>query len=464
MTGSRSAADGVVLPGRVLVVGFARTGVAVAGVLRRRGVTVLAVDDDPSAATFATARRSAVELVAAPTPDELARLAGRAELVVVSPGVPPSHPIFAVAADVPVISEIELAGRLGGPEIIAITGTNGKTTVTSLVASMLSKSGRATRAAGNIGYPLVEAVDEPGLDVVVAEVSSFQLALTTSFRPSVGAWLNLAEDHLDWHRDLEEYADAKGRIWANQDARDVAVANAEDAVVLERARRSSARLVTFGERSGDFRGVSGRFLGPGDLEWASLSDLPRAMPHDVANSLAALAVASSAGGSPDACRAALREEVQLPHRVELVATIGGVRYVDDSKATTPSAVVAALAGFDSVVLLAGGRNKGLDLAAIASAASAGGARGRRVARLRGVVAIGEAAREVEVAFAGLAPVVGASTMHDAVAAARDLAEVGDAVLLSPGCASYDWYRSYEERGADFAREVRALVPLGTGRA
>jgi len=462
MTARATAEAGGELPGRVLVVGFARTGAAVARVLRDRGAEVVAVDDAPSPDAVEAASRAGVELLVGPDPHELGRALHDVGLVVVSPGVPPTHPVFAAARGVEVVSEVELASRLGGPEIVAITGTNGKTTVTSLVASMLARSGRAVRAAGNIGYPLVEAVVEPGLDLVVAEVSSFQLALTTSFRPRVAAWLNLAEDHLDWHRDLEEYAAAKARIWAHQERDDVAVANADDRAVLDRARAARGRLVTFGASEGDFHLDGGALVGPGAVEWASLSDLPRAMPHDVSNALAALAVAASAGARADACRAALREGSPLPHRVELVANVGGVSYFDDSKATTPSAVVAALAGLDSVVLIAGGRNKGLDLAAIATAARAG-ATGGRFARLRGVVAIGEAAGSVADALDGPWPVVRATSMHDAVVRASGLAEHGDAVLLSPGCASFDWYSSYEERGADFANEVHALERAsGTG--
>jgi UDP-N-acetylmuramoylalanine--D-glutamate ligase len=368
---------------------------------------------------------------------------------------------------------------------VAITGTNGKTTVTSLVAAMLAQSGVKVRAAGNIGYPLVEAVNEPGLDLVVAEVSSFQLALTTTFHPVVAAWLNLAEDHLDWHPDLADYAAAKARIWARQLASDVTVANAEDAAVMEHARRSAGRLVTFGLERGDFHLAGDELVGPSGPAgpaggvWASVADLARAMPHDRANALAALAIASAAGASPAACLAALRSQQLLPHRVELVASVAGTEYYDDSKATTPSAVVAALAGFRSVVLVAGGRNKGLDLGAIAAAVRGGGQSARSGAglagatagtpatapmtRLRGVVAIGEAAGEVEAAFSAEWPVARASSMGEAVAQAARMAEPGDAVLLSPGCASFDWYGSYEERGADFASAVRAL-PGATRRS
>lgn len=471
---SVSAPDGLAGVGRrVLVVGFARTGAAVARVLAPRGCEVVAVDDAPSTAARRAARDLGVELFANPAEAELGALAAQADLVVVSPGVPPTHPVMALAPPGTVVSEIELAYRLGGPPIAAVTGTNGKTTVTSLVAAMLAESGIAARAAGNIGYPLVEAMVEAGLDVVVAEVSSFQLALTSTFRPVVGAWLNLAEDHLDWHGDLASYAAAKERIWANQDVSDVAVANAEDAEVASRARRVRSRLVTFGLDTGDFRCAGDGLVGPGGAVLARRADLVRDLPHDRANALAALAVATSLGADPLACARALASQGPLPHRVELVGRVDGVDYYDDSKATTPSAVLAALAGFTSVVLVAGGRNKGLDLGAIPAhlrrlagedpgPGDAGDDRARPVAlggtRLRAVVAIGESAPDIERAFAPDWPVVVAASMDEAVAAAAGLARDGDAVLLSPGCASFDWYGSYEERGADFARAVRALGP------
>lgn len=463
--------------GRRLVAGFARTGVAVARALGRLGEEVLAIDDAPSPDALAQADRLGVELVVAPGPERLAQLVGAVEEVVVSPGLSPAHPVFAAARSrgVPVISEVELAFRLGLPPLVAITGTNGKTTVTSLVAAMLARSGRAVSAAGNIGRPLVDLAGEPDPaapgpprpELVVAEVSSFQLAFCERFRPTVGTWLNLAEDHLDWHRDLDDYAAAKARIWARQGPDDVAVANAEDAVVLEHARAARSRLVTFGLAQGDYR-VDGELLvAAGKGVVASRADLFRDLPHDRANALAAIATAVACGASLDACRRALSEHRPLRHRVELVGRHAGVEYFDDSKATTPSAVIAALAGFGSVVLIAGGRNKGLDLGAIAEALRAStrrpegtaGKGGARLAKLRGVVAIGESAEALASAFSPEWPVVAAPSMSDAVEAAARLAQPGDAVLLSPGCASFDWYSSYEERGDDFARAVKALPAL-----
>ncbi|HUZ20844.1 MAG TPA: UDP-N-acetylmuramoyl-L-alanine--D-glutamate ligase [Acidimicrobiales bacterium] len=443
-------APGLEIPQRALVVGFARTGQAVARVLGELGVSVVALDDHPPVGASARAGALGVELVERPSPELVGRLGADAELVVVSPGVPPGHPVFAATGPVRPVSEIELAYRLAEVPIVAVTGTNGKTTVASLVAEMLVASGVSAAAAGNIGYPLVEAVRRPGLEVVVAEVSSFQLALIETFRPSVATWLNLAEDHLDWHGDLDHYVRSKARIWANQEADDVAVANAEDPVVAEAARAARGRVLTFGLAVGDYRRDGGRLVGPDGRELVSIAELSRDLPHDVTNALAALATAVAAGATADGCTTALRNAKPLAHRVELVGRVGDVAYYDDSKATTPSAVAAALAGFEAVVLIAGGRNKGLDLGALRRGAEAGGAR-----RVRAVVAIGEAAAEVAAAFDGYT-VVGADSMQAAAAEAQRLARPGDAVLLSPGCASFDWYASYEERGQDFVRAVRRL--------
>ncbi|MBO0714878.1 MAG: UDP-N-acetylmuramoyl-L-alanine--D-glutamate ligase, partial [Acidimicrobiales bacterium] len=373
------------------------------------------------------------------------------EAVVVSPGVPIQHPVFRMGR--PVLSEVELAGRLTTAPMVAVTGTNGKTTVTTLVARMLEASGRQALAAGNIGLPLLDAVSLPA-EVLVVEVSSFQLALTEQFRPHVAVWLNLAPDHLDWHPSFEHYAAAKAKIFANQGPGDVAIANAEDPAVLAAATSAAGRLVTFGLDAGDFRMRGEQLVAPGGETIIGSRDLPRSLPHDRANALAAAAAALSAGADIGACRSVLACFEGLPHRVQLVGEAGGIRFYDDSKATTPASVLAALSGFESVVLIAGGRNKGLDLSAL------GDGRGR----LRAVVAMGEAADEISAAFAGrpAVPVIRASSMADAVQAAAGAAEQGDAVLLSPGCTSFDWYGSYAERGEDFTRLVKELAGTGGG--
>jgi UDP-N-acetylmuramoylalanine--D-glutamate ligase len=430
-----------------LVVGLGVAGEAAARQLARRGWSVVVAEDRPSEATRARAEGLAglgVEVVEAPGPGALDALVDGADLLVPSPGVPYRHRATTRARTfgIPVWTEFELAARWSSVPLVAVTGTNGKTTVTTLVAGMLEASGRRTVLAGNNDLPLVDALDLD-LDVVVVEASSFRLEFTETFAPRVGTWLNLAPDHLDWHGDLASYAAAKAKLWANAGPDDVAVANAEDPVVLEAARASRARLVTFGLEAGDWRVVGDRLVGP-DGPVVSVTELARDLPHDRSNALAAAATATAAGASADAVASVLRSFRGLPHRITPVGEHGGVRWLDDSKATDPHAAVAAVRGFDSVVLVAGGRNKGLDLSVLAEESS----------RLRAVVAIGEAAPEVAGAFAGTdVPVTIAGSRDEAVAAARAAAHPGDVVLLSPGCASFDWYGSYGERGDDFARAV-----------
>jgi UDP-N-acetylmuramoylalanine--D-glutamate ligase len=434
---------------RVLVYGLGTSGEAAARHLRADGLEVVAVDDDDGPRPRAVADALGVDLVVRPDPGALASLAGSADEVVVSPGVPAHHPVFSLGPDVAVVGEVELAWRRARVPLVAVTGTNGKTTVATLVASMLTASGVPALSAGNIGLPLLDAV-EADVSVIVVEVSSFQLALTTSFRPTVAAWCNFSPDHLDWHGTIDAYRSAKARVWANAGPGTVAVANAEDEVVLAESALAAGRgasVVTFGRARGDYRLEGEALCTPAGDEIATIRDLARTLPHDVANALCAAATALHAGGTREGCRAALRGFRGLPHRVELVGEANGVRFYDDSKATTPGATLAALAGFDSAVLIAGGRNKGLDLSVLRPAAS----------HLRGVVAIGEAAGEVTAAFAGACPVVEAATMPDAVGASARMAQPGDAVVLSPACASFDWYSSYAERGEDFARAVRAVV-------
>ncbi len=421
-----------------LVIGLGVTGDAVARrTLCDGAVTVVEDRPDGTGVAERAARLEAlgVPLVGAPSRDELARLVAAADVVVPSPGVPEAHPVYrlAEAAGVPILSEIELAANAARDldrTLVAVTGTNGKTTVTTLIAEMLTASGMKALAAGNIGRPLIDAVHDP-VDVVVAEVSSFQLRFTREFRPRVAVFLNAAHDHLDWHPSFEAYVEAKARIFANQAGDDLLVYNLDDPAVADAARAAPARTLGFA--------LHQPLPVPPD-------ELPRRAPHDLANALAASAAALDLGASTEAVALVLRSFSGLPHRTTPVGQTRGVTFVDDSKATNPHAALAAISGYDSVVLLAGGRNKGLDLSVLAT----------RADRMRAVVAIGEAAGEVVAAFQGLVPVSKAGSMAEAVRTASALAEPGDTVLLSPACASFDWYPGYAARGDDFAACVKAL--------
>ncbi|MGV3760110.1 MAG: UDP-N-acetylmuramoyl-L-alanine--D-glutamate ligase, partial [Actinomycetota bacterium] len=432
---------------RHLVLGLGVTGQAVVRALLRHGELVVVVDDPPTDAPRRAALDLGVEVVDARGADDLAALVRGVDAVVPSPGVPDSHPVFAAArrAEVPIRSEFDLARQWDDRPLVAITGTNGKTTVTELTRLMLEASGRRAAAVGNTEVPLVAALEDPSTEVFVVEASSFRLLHSERFAPDVGTWLNLAPDHLDNHASLAAYTDAKARIWADQRSDQLAVGNHDDPVVAARLAHAPGRHVTFGLSSAADHHLDGDRLVLADGALLAVSgELHRAFPHDLANALAAAASALPAGATVAGARAALLEFRGLPHRVALVGEAGGVRWFDDSKATAPHATRAAIQGFESVVLIAGGRNKGLDLSELAEAAD----------RVRGVVAIGEAAGEVAAAFDGRCPVRTASSMDHAVEEAAGLARAGDVVLLSPACASFDWYRSYAERGDDYVRAVR----------
>jgi UDP-N-acetylmuramoylalanine--D-glutamate ligase len=376
-----------------------------------------------------------------------------ADVVLPSPGLGDVHPAIDAArrAGVPIRSELDLAAAWDQRPVVAVTGTDGKTTVTTLATAALNASGRSAAAVGNTDVPLVAAIDDPAVDVFVVEASSFRLGHSERFAPLVGTWLNVSPDHLDRHGTMHAYVAAKARIWHDQSPDQWAVGNVDDPIVADLLERAPAQHVRVGLRDADYRLRGDELVTPDGEVLARRGDLFRAFPHDISNALAACATALPAGATVEGCRAALREFTGLPHRIALVAEAGGVRWYDDSKATTPGAALAAMRSFESVVLVAGGRNKGLDLGALAAGAP----------HVRAVVAIGEAAADIEQAFAGVRPVTVADSMAAAVEAAGALAAPGDVVLLSPACASFDWYRSYGERGDDFATKVRDRLAGGT---
>jgi UDP-N-acetylmuramoylalanine--D-glutamate ligase len=403
----------------IVVIGYGVTGRAVEQSLVALGAEVVVVDDAPHRAPQTLDTTTALH-----------RLTD-ADLVVASPGVPLSHPIAAEARarDIPISSEIDLATQRCSASLVAVTGTNGKSTVVTLIADMLEASGLAATSAGNIGRPLVEVVEE-SWDIIVVEVSSFQLAWSEEFHPSISVLLNISDDHLDWHGSFDAYAAAKARIFARQTSDDILVYNADDPVVADVAARASARRVAFSLGDGIVGGI--------------------AVPEhvDPVNALAASSAARAAGASERGIREGLALFERLPHRLAPVGEAGGVRWIDDSKATNPHATNHAIARFDSVVLIAGGRNKCLDLTLLR----------RNEGRIRCVVAMGESATQIATAFEGSqVSVHSADSMASAVARAAEVATEGDTVLLSPACTSHDVYRSYGERGDDFASEVHALL-------
>jgi UDP-N-acetylmuramoylalanine--D-glutamate ligase len=448
----------------ILVHGLAIAGAATVRALQARGADVIASDDTVDDRKRALAAELGVELVEAPDAARLAELVAASELVVPAPGVPETHAVFRLAATaaVPVVSELELAYRWeqerpGGPRpMLAITGTDGKTTTTLLTVAILDAAGVRAVDAGNTDTPLVAALDLD-VDAFVVECTSFRLAWTEQFRGDAAAWLNLAPDHLNWHTGMASYEAAKARIFSQQRPTDTAIGFADDPVVMRHLAAAPARHRTFARTGADYHvagsGPDAVLTGPtGAL--VPVAAMRRALPHDLTNALAAAALAIESGlAGPDAVAAALGAFVGPPHRIELVGDADGVRWFNDSKATTPHAASVAIKAFDHVVLIAGGLNKGLDLRPMAAAPE----------RIRAVVAIGEAADVIAETFAGTAPIVAAGSMADAVDRAADLARPGDVVLLSPGCASFDWYPEggYPARGEDFRQLVAQRIGGGS---
>jgi UDP-N-acetylmuramoylalanine--D-glutamate ligase len=441
----------------ILVVGLARTGIAAARFLQRRGALVRATDQAEEGrlspdVNLLREMGIPLELGGHRTASFTA-----ADLIVVSPGVPHTIPPLAAARakGIPVIGEMELAGRFIGEPIVAVTGTNGKTTVTELVGAMLAASGRRVFVGGNIGTPLIAHVDSGArVEVVVAEVSSFQLDTSDTFHPAIGVLLNVTNDHLDRYAGFEAYATSKMRLFANQRPGDTAVLNAADAVVRARAGgiRSRKLYYNLSQPADAHATVAGRTLNlrlPGREDAAlSLAGFRLRGPHNIENAAAAALAAMAAGAGPEGIQTVLDTFAPAPHRLETIAVINGVEYVNDSKATNVDAVRRGLDCFGGrVVLIMGGVDKGGDFGQLRDAVRKRG---------RALVLLGGAGDLIRAALGGLAPIQEAASMRQAVQAAREMAAAGDAVLLAPGCASFDLYANYQERGDDFRREVMRL--------
>ncbi|MFL6150873.1 MAG: UDP-N-acetylmuramoyl-L-alanine--D-glutamate ligase [Ornithinibacter sp.] len=471
---------------RVLVTGLGVSGFAAADALLERGAEVTVVDaTDPAPGSVMSERARILDILGArlhhgpdavaTPPDDIV-----VDLVVTSPGWRPDQPLLAAAAaaGIPVWGEVELAWRLrpreGAAPWLTVTGTNGKTTTVQMLASILRAAGLRACSAGNVGTPVLEAVMDPEpYDVIAVELSSFQLHWSHSIAPQASACLNVAPDHVDWHGSLDEYAAAKGKVYANTEI--ACVYNVQD----DRTRR----LVEEAEVQEGCRaiGFTLGIPGPSELgvvddvladrafveqrrtsaaELGTLDDLrgdaPTPAPHLVANALAAAALARAHGVPAGAVRAGLRAFVPEPHRIAEVGTVGGIRWVDDSKATNPHAARASLAAYEHVVWVAGGLLKGADVDDLVAGA---------VARLRGVVLIGRDRAAIAHALARHAPDVpvvdvertDTGAMDLVVSEARALAHKGDVVLLAPAAASMDMFTDYGARGDAFVAAVSRLA-------
>jgi len=434
--------------------GAARSGIAAAELLQRRGARVVLTERRDDFAQADALRNAGVDV-------ELGGHAqatfDAADLVVTSPGVPPDEPTLVAARTrgVEVIGEVELASRWLRGRVIAVTGTKGKSTTTTLIGRMVASDGNPVLVGGNIGVPLSSQVDDSTPETIHAvEVSSFQLETTTTFRPWIALWLNLAADHLDRHPDVASYAAAKARIFANQQAGDWAVVNLDDPIVMEHSERIASARVGFSPFGSTDDGFSV------DGEWivrrtptvterlVPVSAVELTGRHMLGNVVAAVATASVAGISTSAMTAALKGFRGLEHVMEPAGRIGDVAFVNDSKATNIEAARRSIESFPGrVVALVGGHFKGGDFRDLRDTVAARG---------RAVIAMGAAAPLVREALADLLPVIDASSMREAVERGYEAARPDGVVLLAPACASFDWFRDYAERGRVFKEEVERL--------
>ncbi|HEY1690731.1 MAG TPA: UDP-N-acetylmuramoyl-L-alanine--D-glutamate ligase [Polyangiaceae bacterium] len=436
---------------RVVVVGLGASGVAAVRLCLRRGARVVATDGKP---------REALSPEALALEGQGARIAAgghaeagfeAAEVVVVSPGVPPLAEVAAAEArGAAVWGEIELAVRsmAHAAPVVAIGGTNGKSTTTSLIGAMLEAAGQRAFVGGNLGEPLADHADE-SFDVVVLEVSSFQMERVDAFRPHVAALLNVTDDHLDRYESFDAYARAKGNAFRRQTPHDWAVVPAGDAVCARQAARGKGHVVTFGP-GGMVDVTDDAVVDARTGERFARDAMALTGGHNGLNVAAAIACVVPLGVTAAVAREVLGTFQGLPHRTAFVAEVRGVRFYDDSKGTNVGASVTALEGLREprAVLVAGGRDKGGSYAPLAEALARKG---------RAVVVMGEAADAIARAVGDRVPVSRARDMDEAVRAAASLAKPGDAVLLSPACSSFDMFRDYEHRGDEFARAVRVLA-------
>jgi len=407
---------------KITIVGLARSGVACANLLHQLGSEVRVTDNRDTPATARFRGMLSAGIMAETGAHSDAFLLGR-DMIVVSPGVPFNAPPLARAraAGIPCVGEIEIGWMLSAAPVIAVTGSNGKTTVTTLIGKVIEASGRRAVTCGNIGNPFtgeMERIDTA--DFVSLEVSSFQLETIRDFRPSIAVLLNFNRNHLDRHADMEEYLAAKERIFLNQGAQDHLVLNGLDPLVKQAGARARSRVVAFSEK-----------------------------PGYNANECAVLAVASILGISEETCRGVFAAFTGLEHRREAVADIAGVRYINDSKATTVESCQWALRNLDRpVVLICGGKDKGVDYSLVAPYCAG---------KVKEIIVIGQAAGKIAAALSSVAPLYTADTLENAVKRASATASPGDAVLLSPMCASFDMFTDYEHRGRVFRQAVLDLA-------
>jgi UDP-N-acetylmuramoylalanine--D-glutamate ligase len=440
---------------RVVVVGLGASGVAAARLCLRLGARVIANDAKPLDALSAAARALQARGAMVVAGGHAEACIPEADVVVASPGVPQVTEIAAAEkAGVPVWGEVELAVRsMTYPApVVAVGGTNGKSTTTSLVGALLATHGMRAFVGGNLGEPLADHAHER-FDVVVLEVSSFQMERVDRFRPHVCALLNVTDDHLDRYASFDDYAGAKGNAFVRQTGDDWAVVPFGDATCMREAKRGRARVVTFGP-GGALDVADDAIIDRRTGNRFARAEVALTGGHNALNVAAAIACVHPFGVPEATVRKVLQEFRGLPHRTSLVGLVRGVRFYDDSKGTNVGAAVSALEGLvePRAVLIAGGRDKGGSYAPLVHALARKG---------RAAVVMGEAADAIAGAIGDRLPVHRAGSMEEAVRVGASLAQPGDAVLLSPACSSFDMFRDYKHRGDEFARAVRALEEEGS---
>jgi UDP-N-acetylmuramoylalanine--D-glutamate ligase len=445
---------------RVLIVGLARSGRAAARLAKSRGAIVIANDLKSEAELQGEAAELAslgVELVLGSHPESLF---ASADLIVLSPGVPTHIVPLEVArrAGTPIISEVELAGWFLEGRLIGVTGSNGKTTTTTLIGQLLEAAGARVLVGGNIGAPLSGLAEQSTPQTwTVAELSSFQLETIHKLRPDVAVITNISPDHLDRHASFEDYVRAKQRILINQTESDWAVLNGDDPQVIKMSQAAASKKIFFSMRGRQSQiyvrdgRIFARLLAGREIEFIPISQIPLPGSHNVENVMAALGAALCALGPEadlDPLRRAIRQAKSVEHRLEFVAEIGGVKFYNDSKATNVDSTKRALEAFDgNIILILGGKDKGSDYSPLGPLITE---------RVKSIVLIGEASQKIASQLRGIRPMTTARSMAEAVLKAAELAQAGDIVLLAPACASFDMFKDYEDRGRAFKREVLRL--------
>ncbi|MGD2030499.1 MAG: UDP-N-acetylmuramoyl-L-alanine--D-glutamate ligase [Desulfobacterales bacterium] len=456
----------------ILIVGLGISGIAAARFAKKKGalVTVTDVAGEKELGTFSSmAHKLGVNMELGGHNTETFE---QADLIVISPGVPLTIPVIkrAMEKGIPIVGEFELAARHIREPVIAVSGTNGKTTTTALLGSMLEKSGFKVFVGGNIGNPLIDYADKKETaDIVVAEVSSFQLDTIDMFRPRVGVLLNITDDHLDRYTDFNSYARSKGRLFENQQPGDSAVLNGSDPVIRSVTKDLCARKLIFCHQENSHAKTRGNAVirrgnstTPANITIRmkenkeislDLSGTNLLGRHNLENAAAAALAAIAVGGTPEGVQSALNHFKGLPHRTEYISTRNHIRFFDDSKATNVDAVIKALETFsDPIVLIMGGRDKGGDFHKLLEPVRQ---------HIKKLIVMGEAQEKIKSVLEEVCreSVQTASTMEDAVSSAYRAASPGDIVLLSPACSSFDMYSSYAERGQDFRRVIGNLEKI-----